>query len=110
MQAFERFFNPDLSFDAMLSKVMAMIRLLPASMAAVVRFDCLTGLRPSEAAESARLISDKECFARYYNDERQSLEHFRFPDIFLRQTKKAYLSFVTLDNLQPIVDLDGKTP
>jgi hypothetical protein len=24
-----------------------------------------------------------------------ALEHFRFPDIFFRQTKKAYISFVS---------------
>jgi integrase len=35
----------------------------------------------------------------YYNPERQALEHFRFPEIFIRQTKKAYISFITLDML-----------
>ena len=30
--------------------------------------------------------------------------------MFLRQTKKAYISFITLDHLQPIVDLGHKTP
>jgi intergrase/recombinase len=38
------------------------------------------------------------------------LEHFRFPEIFLRRTKNAYISFVTLENLQPIVDLHDFTP
>lgn len=34
-----------------------------------------------------------------YNPERQALEHFRFPSLFLRQTKKAYVSFVTPEML-----------
>jgi intergrase/recombinase len=46
----------------------------------------------------------------YYNPERQTLEHFRFPEIFLRRTKKAYIFFITLDNLQPIATLGCKTP
>jgi intergrase/recombinase len=31
-----------------------------------------------------------------------ALEHFRFPDIFLRQTKKAYISFVTPEMLDMV--------
>ena len=61
-------------------------------MAQIVKFACLTGLRPAEAVESVRLINDKEAFPKYYNPKPQALEHFRFPDIFLRQTKKAYIS------------------
>ena len=33
------------------------------------------------------------------NHNRQALEHFRFPDIFLRLTKKCYISFVSLEVL-----------
>jgi hypothetical protein len=41
---------------------------------------------------------------KYYNTERQCLEHFRFPEIFLRQTKKAYISFVTHEILEIVED------
>jgi hypothetical protein len=109
LQAFERFFNPDLSLDVMLSKVKGMMEVLPPHMAAVVRFACLTGLRPSEACESVKLLRVENIGKGYYNPERQALEHFRFSQ-FLRQTKKAYISFITLDNLQPIVNLCRKTP
>jgi intergrase/recombinase len=37
---------------------------------------------------------------KYYKQERQCLEHFRFPEIFLRKTKKAYISFVTPEIVQ----------
>jgi len=44
-------------------------------------------------------------YIAYYNPERQALEHFRFPEIFLRQTKKAYISFVTPEMLNIVENL-----
>lgn len=110
MQVLARFFNEGLSFDVMLQRVKEMVRQLPSDMAAVIKFNCLTGLRPAEAIESVRLIKEREALARYYRPERQTLEHYRFPEVFLRQTKKAYVSFITLDDLQPIANLGRKTP
>lgn len=57
-------------------------------MGKIVQFRCLVGLRSAEIVESVKLINDREAFAKYYNPERQALEHFRFPDVFLRPTKK----------------------
>ena len=112
IQAMQRFFNPELSIEKLLEKIREMIRVLLAPMGTVLRHACLTGLRPSEAVESARLIinSGGGDMPRYYNPEHQSLEHFLFPDVFLRTTKKAFISFITLDNLQPITLLGPKTP
>ena len=57
--------------------------------------------------ESVRLLNNNanphqnsEEGSCYYNPDRQCLEHFRFPQIFLRRTKKAYISFVTPEILQ----------
>jgi hypothetical protein len=92
-QYFERFFNEELTLDIMLQRIRQMIAVLPPFMGKIVKFACLVGLRASETIESVRLIcSDTN---RFYNADRQTLEHFRFPSVFLRQTKKAYLSFVT---------------
>ena len=106
--AMENFFNPEMSLDAMLQKVGQMIAVLQPVMGLIVRHSAITGLRPAEAVESVKLIANKETLAKYYNPERQTLEHFRFKEQFLRQTKKAYVSFVTLDNLQPIANLGRK--
>lgn len=100
LQAFERFFNEQLSFDAMVQRIKEMIRLLPTFMARIIKFACLIGLRPAECVESVRLI--KSSTIKYYNPERQALEHFRFPEVFLRQTKKAFISFVTPEMLKEI--------
>ena len=94
LQAMERFFNPEMSLDSMLSKVKEMIRVLPVSMGTVIKFNCLTGLRPSEAIESVRLLN-RLPVTNYYDTSRCILQHFKFSDIFLRTTKKAYLSYLS---------------
>lgn len=106
LQSFTRFFNDGLSLEAMLQQIHQMIRLLPPSMGKIIKFACLTGLRPAEAVESVRLLNSGDLGRQqqeqqqYYNPERQALEHFRFPEIFLRRTKKAYISFLTPEMLQ----------
>jgi hypothetical protein len=74
----------------------------PTPMAQIIKFNCLTGLRPSEAVQSAKLLNAAKEGAfeeKYYNPEPKALEHFRFPKVFLRTTKKAYISFVSPDIL-----------
>jgi len=99
LQYFERFFNEELTFDSMLQQIKEMMRLLPLFMARIIKFACIIGLRPSEVVECVRLLNSSN-IRHYYNRERQALEHYRFPSIFLRQTKKAYVSFVTPEMLE----------
>lgn len=80
VQSLQRFFNPDLTFDVMLSKVKEMIQALPKPMALVIKHAVLTGLSPAEAVESVRLQDDISSIRSgrqqqmYYNPERQTLE------------------------------------
>lgn len=86
------------------------IKVLPAGKKDIIKFNCLTGLRPSEAIESVRLLNKRVILPiQYYNPERQTLEHFRFPQIFLRRTKSAYVSIVNREILG-IAQNIGKTP
>ena len=51
--------------------------------AVVVKYATLTGLRPTEACESVRLLNPNQNSDQgYYNPETQTLEHFRFPRYF----------------------------
>ncbi len=100
IKSLERFFNPDLTLDSIYDRVLQMIAKTPIQIANVIRFACLTELRPQEVIESVRLINHQETLGKYYNQDRQTLEHFRFPDIFLRHTKKAYISFVSPEILE----------
>jgi hypothetical protein len=63
LQSFNRFFNDELSLDSMLKQVRQMIDKTPPFMAQIIRFACLTGLRPGEAVDSVGLINDKKEFA-----------------------------------------------
>ena len=110
LQSLQRFFNPNLTLDSMLQRVRNMIEHLPRSMIPIIKFACLTGLRPTEACESVRLINGPENYKTYYNLDQQCLEHFRFSQIFLRQTKKAYLSYITKEMLSGIGVFDCRTP
>jgi hypothetical protein len=74
------------------------IQKIPKEYSTVLVFDALTGLRPTEATVSCRLItelSEKNKLDSYYDRELMMLQHFRFPKLFLRKSKNAYISFVT---------------
>ena len=83
----------------MLSKIKEMIRVLPVHMAEVIKFDVLVGFRPNEAIESVKLLNSPNLGAKigpnspktgqYYDEKHQVLEHFRFPNLFLRAHKKG---------------------
>ena len=109
LQSLQRFFNPSMSLDSMISKVREMIRVLNTPYGLLIRFACLTGLRPSEACESVRLLNDRARSSTYYNPEQQCLEHFRFPDIFLRKTKNAYISYLSRDNFNSMTQKSSST-
>ncbi len=107
IDSMQRFFNPSLTLDSMLEQIRQMVQKLPGFMGQIVRFGVLTGLRPAETIESVRLINNQLLFSKYYNADNQTLEHFRFPDVFLRQTKKAYISFVTPQMLSGIQHIEN---
>jgi hypothetical protein len=57
----------------------------------------ITGLRYNEAVESYNLIvklARKQKLHDYFNFERETLEHFRFKETFIRRSKKVFISFV----------------
>ncbi len=83
------------------------IKGLPKEYSTVLVFDALTGLRPSEAVESCRLIaelSEKNKLDCYLDKEIMMLQHFRFPDLFLRKSKNAYISFITPELLNLVLE------
>lgn len=68
-------------------------------------FMAVTGLRFGEAVESYNLIvqlAHEGKLGQYYNEEKAILEHYRFKGIFLRRTKKAFISFVPKELIQKL--------
>jgi intergrase/recombinase len=65
----------------------------------------ITGLRYNEAIESYNLVislAKKEKLDEYYNSEKETLEHFRFKEIFIRRSKKVFISFVPKELIKEI--------
>lgn len=77
----------------MVAWIKEIVSILPESYYNIVIYSCLTGLRPSEACQSVCLIQSD--FLNYYNKDKSILEHFRYPEIFIRRTKNAYISIIT---------------
>ena len=86
------FFNTDLSLDVILSRIKHMAQKLPPLIGQIVRFGTLVGLRPAELLECVRLIDDNQTFQKYYEPEQMTLCHYKFTGIFIRRTKKVFLS------------------
>lgn len=63
-----------------------------------VDFVASTGLRFEDAIQAWNLIIDlngQRRLSEYYNTENQALEHFRFKELFIRRSKKAFVSFIS---------------
>jgi len=62
-----------------------------------LEFILVSGLRFTEAVHSYNLIVEltkKSEINNYYNCEKQFLEHYKFKQIFIRRTKKAFVSYI----------------
>jgi hypothetical protein len=96
IDAFTRFFDQSKDLDVMIGWLKEAISILPRSYASFFLFCTLTGLRASECVEAVRLLNSSyaQDITRYYNPQQQVLQHYRFPDIFIRRTKAVYISVV----------------
>jgi intergrase/recombinase len=69
-----------------------------------LRFVLLSGVRAMEGIKSFNLIVDlgSSYNKKYYNEKTLFLEHFRYPKLFLRNSKNLYVSAVPRDILNQI--------
>ncbi|MEM0489533.1 MAG: integrase [Candidatus Bathyarchaeia archaeon] len=68
-------------------------------------FIAVTGLRLDEAVQSFNLIiklHGEGKLNQYYNEANECLEHYRFKEVFIRRTKKAFISFVPRELVEKI--------
>ena len=71
---------------------------LPKKYSNILLFAALTGLRPAECWHSISLIqNDRE---HHVNNEDLLLSHYKYPEIFLRRTKKAYITLISEEILE----------
>ena len=95
---FQDIVNEQSNFTVMLDWLKTPINHMPSSHNNILIYCTLTGLRPEEACQSISLIKkDKQ---HYLNKEAMILEHIRYPEVFIRKTKQAYVSVITNSILQ----------
>lgn len=70
-----------------------------------IDFMLFAGLRPLEGIDSFNLLirlHNENRFGEYYAADQQMLQHFKYRSIFIRRSKKVYISFVPYAILQQI--------
>jgi hypothetical protein len=89
----ELMMNNDQNYTSMIEWLKNFCSKLSSSYGNILLFNTLVGLRPDEACKAIMLIHQKE--NNYIRKDLMILEHYKFPDIFIRRTKKAYISILT---------------
>ncbi|HIE15057.1 TPA: hypothetical protein EYP70_07280 [Candidatus Bathyarchaeota archaeon] len=87
------------------------VKTLPKPHSTVLVFNALTGLRPTEGCLSCKLItelSSKRELNKYLDKELMMLQHFKFKDLFLRKSKNCYISFISKDLLNLVLENEPK--
>ncbi|TVP40187.1 integrase [Candidatus Nitrosocosmicus arcticus] len=74
----------------------------------ILLFNTLTGLRPTEALESYNLLLSSS--SSYISNDGKRLEHYKYPTIFLRRTKKAFISLINENILRLVKDPENSIP
>lgn len=69
-------------------------------------------LRKTEAINAFNLLtelSNKGKINEYYNKELKTLEHFKYPKLFFRNTKNVFISMIPEDMIMRITQSDSLT-
>ncbi|MCD6529823.1 hypothetical protein J7L06_06010 [Candidatus Bathyarchaeota archaeon] len=72
-----------------------------------VKFALISGLRKTEAIEAFNLavkLGKAGSLSEYYNRELQTLEHFRYPEKFIRGSKNVFFSIIPSGFLASMVE------
>jgi intergrase/recombinase len=111
LDAFTRFFDDTKDLDTMLQWLKEAKFAMAKQNWNFYLFCTLTGLRASECVEAVRLLHlpQNSGLNNYYNPEQKILQHYRFPELFIRRTKTVYISVVD-DSIVSIARKIGKAP
>jgi hypothetical protein len=93
LETFDMFMSGEQNYTSMINWLKNCCSKLSASYSNILLFNTLTGLRPDEACKAIQIIQKEG--DNYVRKDLMILEHYKFPDIFIRRTKKAYISIVT---------------
>ncbi|HET6588726.1 MAG TPA: integrase [Candidatus Nitrosocosmicus sp.] len=92
LAGFHNLVRSDNDYQQMIDQGIEVIQRYP-QLSNIIRFSILIGLRPTESISSFNLLLESK--EEYLSSDKKILQHFRYPSIFLRRTKKAYISLVS---------------
>jgi intergrase/recombinase len=103
IQAFSRIFNSD-AHKGLGEWYKSALAVLDDNEKLYLRFVMLSGVRAMEGINSFNLIVElgSKYSIDYYNEETGFLEHFKYPKLFLRDSKNLYISAVPKELLDEI--------
>ncbi len=107
--SFESFIRILETKDEALDWAQTATKVLDKSYAALIELVLISGIRAGEAINSFNLIIEMHKNRKledYYNSELQSLEHFRFPQKFIRNTKNLFFSFIPENFVEQVIYCD----
>ena len=103
--AFQQIYDNKQNINVMLDWIRSTRAVLSQPYANILLFATLTGLRPTgELFDCIDLIHSEG--DSYYNRERGTLEHFRYPKLFIRKSKRAYITVTS----EKIIELANEAP
>jgi hypothetical protein len=105
MRSFISILNFDI--EELKQYVIEIIPKLPREYSVVLAFLSLTGLRANEGINAIEVLLELSEYGKldkYLNRNLMMLEHFKYPNIFLRDSKNAFISFINNDLLSLIID------
>ncbi len=92
LEVFQSIFNNEKNYSSMLTWLKNAIAQIPKPYANILIYNTLTGLRPAEACQSIALTQTD--LQNYLGQGKMVLEHYRYPEIYIRNSKKAFISIV----------------
>jgi hypothetical protein len=92
LEVFQSIYNNEKNYSAMLNWLNSSIARIPKPYANILIYTTLTGLRPTEACQSIALIQGD--LQNYLKTDKMILEHYQYPEIYIRNSKKAFISIV----------------
>ena len=92
------------SYSDMLKWIKNVISEIPKPQVNLFIFNTLTGLRPIEVSNCIGLVHSN--LENYWNREKGILEYYKFPNEFIRRTKKVFMSVAD----KPLIDLSKNCP
>jgi hypothetical protein len=105
-EVFDKIVNQTNYFD-MIGWIKKAIEMLPEPYSLLIVFNTLVGLRPSDSFKAIHLLH--RSIDTYWNRDKGILEHYKFPNEFIRRTKNAYISVVTPAIIKFAQQCDSKT-